>query len=124
MKQGGPFTAVMFHNMADEMGAMGGRVPDGPIAELLKTYLEVHARYEPRDAKYLKNHRGHLMFVRPEETHVTPDLVRATTMSGTRDELVERLRELRDAGYSQITVQLVHGHEGAIEDWAAVFQRV
>lgn len=124
MQQGGPFTSVMFHNLADEMGAMGGRVPDGPISELLRGYLEVHARYEPADAKYLQNHRGHLMFVRPDETHITPDLVRSTTMSGTRDELVDRLRELRDAGYGQATVQLVHGHERAIEEWAEVFQRV
>ncbi len=124
MKQAGPSTSVIFHNLADEMGAMGGQVPDGAIGELLKTYLEVHARYQPADAKYLQNHRGHLMFVRPDETHITPALVRSTTMSGTQDELIDRMRELRDVGYSQVTVQLVHGHERAIEAWSEVFQRV
>lgn len=64
------------------------------------------------------------MFVRPEETHVTPELVKATTMSGTRDELVTRLRELKSAGYDQITIQLVHDHEAALEDWADVFKSV
>ena len=64
------------------------------------------------------------MFVRPEETHITPELVKATTMSGTQDELVARMRTLKDAGYDQVTVQLVHGHEAAIESWAAVFKEI
>ncbi|MBT4162406.1 MAG: LLM class flavin-dependent oxidoreductase [Gammaproteobacteria bacterium] len=124
MAQGGPNTAVIFHNLTDEVGPMGGLVPDGPLKEVQEAYLEVHANYEPADAKYLSNHRGHLMFVRPEETHITPELVRATTLSGTHSELVEQLTAMKEAGYSQITVQLVHGHEHAIEDWAKVFKDV
>ncbi|MCB1691154.1 MAG: LLM class flavin-dependent oxidoreductase [Pseudomonadales bacterium] len=123
MAQAAPLTAVMFHNMADEVGPMGGRnIPQGPLGNLVSAYLEVHDRYEPADARYLKNHRGHLIFVRPDETHVTPELARATTMSGTKEELVDRLRALESAGYQQVTIQLVHGHESAIEDWADVFQ--
>lgn len=123
MAQAAPLTAVLFHNLADEVGAMGGRnLPAGPLSNLLSEYLRVHDQYQPPQARYLKNHRGHLMFVRPEERHITPELVKATTMSGTRDELILRLRALRDAGYDQITVQLVHDHEAAIEQWAEVFQ--
>jgi hypothetical protein len=33
------------------------------------------------------------------------------------------VRKLRDAGYQQLAVQLVPGHEDAIEDWVDVFQR-
>lgn len=122
MAQAAPLTAVMFHNMADDVGAMGGRnLPQGPLSNLVGEYLRVHEGYEPSDAKYLTNHRGHLMFVRPEETHLSADLVKATTMSGTRAELVDRMRGLQDAGYSQVTIQLVHDHENAIEAWAEVF---
>lgn len=125
MSEAAPLTAVMFHNMADEVGAMGGRnLPTGPLSNLAGEYMKVHDRYEPADARYLTNHRGHLMFVRPEETHITPELVKATTMSGTHDELVARMRTLKDAGYDQVTVQLVHGHEAAIESWAAVFKEI
>jgi len=125
MAEAAPLTAVMFHNMADEVGAMGGRnLPQGPLGNLLSEYLKVHERYEPADAKYLTNHRGHLMFVRPEETHLNPELVKATTMSGTREELVERMRGLQAAGYDQVTVQLVHDHEAAIEAWAEVFKAI
>lgn len=127
MAQAGPLTSVMFHNladnMADDVGAMRGRnLPKGSLGDLLAEYLKVHDAYTPADARYLRNHRGHLMFVRPEETHVTPELVKATTMSGTKGELVERLQALRKAGYDQVTVQLVHGHESAIEEWAQVFK--
>ena len=125
MAEAAPLTAVMFHNMADEVGAMGGRnLPSGELSNLLGEYLKSHEKYEPADAKYLQNHRGHLMFLRPEETHITPELVKATTMSGTHDELVERMRELKKAGYDQVTVQLVHDHEAAIEAWAEVFRAV
>ena len=56
------------------------------------------------------------MFVRPDETHLTPELVQATTMSGTSDELVQRLIGLKEAGYQELTIQLVHGHESALEN--------
>lgn len=123
MAQGGPSTSVLFHNFADEIGPMGGaNMQAGPLSNVLAEYLKVHEQYEPADARYLSNHKGHLMYVREEETHITPELVKATTFSGTSDELVTRLRDIRDAGYQQVTVQLVHGHEDALEDWAEVFQ--
>lgn len=125
MAQAGPGTAVMFHNLADEVGPMGGKnLPQGPLSNLAAEYLRKHESYEPADAKYLENHRGHLMFVRPEETHLTPELVRATNLCGSRDELVEKLRSIKAEGYDEVTVQLVHDHETAIEDWAEVFAAV
>ncbi len=125
MAQAAPSTAVMFHNLADEVGAMGGaNMSAGPFSNVLAEYMTTHDHYEPEDARYLENHKGHLIHLRPEETHITPELVKATTMSGTRDELVERLRGVRDAGYDQVTVQVVHGHEQALEEWAEVFAAV
>lgn len=125
MAQAAPFASVMFHNLADEVGAMGGgNVETGPLGNLLAEYLKTHEQYQPADARYLENHKGHLMYVRPDETHITPDLARALTLSGPRDELVEEIRGFRDAGYTQLTVQLVHGHESALEDWAEVFESV
>ena len=125
MKEAGPLTAVMFHNMADEVGAMGGaNLPTGPLSNVIAEYLAIHEKYEPEDARYLTNHRGHLMYVRPEETHITPELVKSTTMSGSREDLILQIRELRDIGYDQVTIQLVHGVEDAIEEWADVFQAI
>jgi 5,10-methylenetetrahydromethanopterin reductase len=125
LAQAGPFTSVMFHNFADEVGAMeGANIDAGPLSDLLADYLRTHEQYQPQDARYLNNHKGHLMYVRPDESHITPDLVKATTLSGTEQELVGQLQAIRDAGYNQVTIQLVHGHEAALEDWARVFEAV
>ena len=107
LSQAGPLTAVTMHNLSDEGGAMGGFEAQGELAELHKAYLLEHDKYEPSDAKYLNNHRGHLMFVRPEEQHLySPELIKSTSMSGTKEELVENMRTLKAAGYSQVVIQL------------------
>ena len=125
MAEAAPATAVLFHNLADEVGPMGGANLDlGPMSNVLAEYLATHEKYHPADAKYLENHKGHLMYVRPEEAHITADLAKATTMTGTHEELVSKFREIKSQGYSQVTVQLVHGHEYALERWAEVFEAV
>ena len=79
--------------------------------------------YEPADAKYLENHRGHLMFVKPaERQYVTAELIRDTSFTATEAELKARIGDLRDAGYTQFTVQIVPGQEDAIEDWGRLFK--
>ena len=61
------------------------------------------------------------MFVKPEERpFVTAELIRDTSFTATREVLVERIAALRDAGYTQFTVQLTPGQESAIEDWASI----
>ncbi len=77
--------------------------------------------YEPKDAKYLENHRGHLMFVKPEEQkYVTAELIRDTSFTAPEAELKNRIGDLRDAGYDQFTIQIVPGQEDAIEDWGRI----
>ncbi len=67
------------------------------------------------------NHRGHLMKVKDiERPFVTAEMIRRTTFTGTQPDLLERIAALRDGGYTQFAVQLVPGHESAIEDWARI----
>jgi 5,10-methylenetetrahydromethanopterin reductase len=88
-------------------------------------YRKVYETYEPPDARYLHLHTGHLMWVRPEEERfLSAELIRTSTFTAERDELVDRVRMLRDAGYQQLAVQLVPGHEDAMQDWMEVFSRV
>lgn len=121
--QAGPLGAVFFH------GVMEGTIRLDRLPPELQSATDayrrtVYERYEPADARYLSLHTGHLMWVRPEEEpFVTRELLAATTFTGTGDELVDRVRMLRDAGYRQLAVQLVPGHESAMEDWIEVFQR-
>jgi 5,10-methylenetetrahydromethanopterin reductase len=50
--------------------------------------------------------------------------MRETTFTATEDVLRDRLKALKGAGYNQFVVQLVPGHEDAIEDWARLFAKV
>jgi 5,10-methylenetetrahydromethanopterin reductase len=113
MAQAGPYAAIVFHNLV-EVDQFGSVVPlEGPFpfeAEL-EAYRKVYQQYEPADARYLSNHRGHLMFVRPEEKHLSANVIRGLSFTGTRSELVERARGMEAIGYKQIAVNIVPGQE-------------
>jgi 5,10-methylenetetrahydromethanopterin reductase len=124
--QAGPSAAVMLHAIVENEanGAPPARLPDH-IRDLIDRYHGLYKTYAPEDAKYLELHRGHLMFLRPdEEALVTGDLIRDATHTATKSDLVERIQELKRAGYNQFSVQITPGQEDAIDDWAAVFDAV
>jgi 5,10-methylenetetrahydromethanopterin reductase len=61
------------------------------------------------------------MYVRDDERRfLTEPLMQAMTFTGTAADLTSRIETLRDAGYSQFTIQIVEGQEHALEDWARV----
>ena len=124
--QTGPHAMVALHNMVEaaEFGNMGRSVPPA-LAPLLERYRQIYEKYEPADARYLSNHRGHLMVLRPEEQEVcTAELIRTLTMTATKGELQERLRDLGKAGYTHFAVSIRHGHPEMLEEWADVFAGV
>jgi 5,10-methylenetetrahydromethanopterin reductase len=124
--QAGPHATIALHNLVEveEFGNMGRSVPR-ELAPLLERYREIYRKYEPADARYLQNHRGHLMFLRPEEHEVcTADLIRTLTFTATKPELQERIRELGAAGYDHFAVHIRHGHPEMLEEWAEVFAGV
>ena len=123
--QAGPLTAVMLHNFAEmeERGSIS--VLPEALRALVDAYRdEVVRTYEPPDARYLALHTGHLLYVKPEEEPFLPgELVAASTLTGTRAELLERIRRFGD-GYDQLAIQVIPGHEDALEDWADLFSQV
>ncbi|HTR86104.1 MAG TPA: LLM class flavin-dependent oxidoreductase [Reyranella sp.] len=120
MAQAGPRAAVMLHRAADE--AMMGLKPG---VAMLRTpeidgYIEL-MRSQSTDAHYLANHRGHLMFVKPEEKKfVTAKMIAETSFTASEAEIKKRIEALRAAGYTQFTIQIVPGQEKAIEDWGRI----
>lgn len=126
MAQAGPPAAIAFHNLVEEE-EFGSISPSAgfPFRKELDAYRQVYQQFTPPDARYLTNHRGHLMFVRPDETHITADVIRRLTMTGTKAELVERLRAIKALGYSQVRITPIPGHEEDImQRWADVMAAV
>ncbi len=125
--QAGPGAAIVFHNLVEaaELGSIGYPVPPR-FQPQFEAYRKIYESYRPEDARYLSNHRGHLMFLRPEEQDIiTGDLIRAFTFTGTKAELADGLRALKAAGYSQFGCHIRNGHEMAmLEDWHEVIARM
>lgn len=125
--QAGPAAAMIFHNFVEqeEFGSMGFPAPP-QLKREFDAYRELYRGYTPEDARYLSVHRGHLMFLRPEEAPLMTDaVIRALTFTGTEAELVEGVRALKAAGYSQFGVHIRNGQEMAmLQDWAEVFAKV
>jgi 5,10-methylenetetrahydromethanopterin reductase len=121
--QAGPRAAMLLHRAADAaLAGLPMMAPMPPsVAETVAGYVELARKFTPQGAHYLENHRGHLMFVKPEERpFVTAELIRRTTYTATERELRERFAALAEAGYSEIAVQIVPGQEHAIEDWGRI----
>jgi hypothetical protein len=66
------------------------------------------------------------MFVRPEEEpNITGDAIRAFTLTGTRAEVVDRLKEIEELNYNQFGLLVSHGQEIAmLEEWSEAFAKV
>ena len=130
--EAGPVAMMMLHNAMEQkdygsvVGEFASMVGTNPaLDQILREYRSLYESYRPADARYLTLHKGHLMFVRPDEDRfVTGDLIRMMTVSGTAPELRDRMRRLKAAGYDEVVVQITPGCEGMIEDWARVFDTV
>lgn len=59
----------------------------------------------PIEQRHQRIHRGHSCWVIPEEEQfLTPAVLKASSMIGTREQLLERLSELHKAGLNQIMI--------------------
>lgn len=120
LAQAGPRAAMLLHRAADAalMGLPTIATIPPEVAHTVAGYVELARGFRPQGAHYLENHRGHLMFVKPEERpFVTADLIRLTTFAAPEKELKKRIAALAAAGYTEIAIQIVPGQEHAIEDW-------
>jgi 5,10-methylenetetrahydromethanopterin reductase len=124
--EAGPTAIMVVHDLVEE--AMQDRAPMNlpPVLKnALDRYRKIYETMEPADARYLTNHRGHLMFLKDEERHIVDaDLIKNMSWTATKPELVERLRALKEMGFERLSVQIRHPHPSMIDDWWDVFQAV
>ena len=118
--------AMEAQDYGDILGEFGSKSGPNPgLEEICREYRKLYEGYTPSDARYMTLHKGHLMFVRPDEDRfATPELIQGMTTSGTAAELRDRLRRLKEAGYNEVVVQITPGCESMLDDWARVFETV
>jgi 5,10-methylenetetrahydromethanopterin reductase len=119
----GPRAMTLLHRAADEaLMGLPNSTPAPPWAQaVVAEYVAMIRRSEPADAQYLNNHRGHLVFVRPDErSAISADLIRYTSLTGTEAEVIGWMEALRAAGYREFTVGIAPGQERLLDDWARV----
>jgi 5,10-methylenetetrahydromethanopterin reductase len=122
----GPHAIIALHSLieAEEFGDIG-RAPPAFLKPYLDRYREIHSKYQPPDARYLSNHRGHLMYLKPEEEAICDAaLIRAATWTAPKAELREKMRELKSMGYTQLAVEMGYRHPEKLEEWLEVFEGI
>ncbi len=119
----GPRAAMLLHRAADT--ALAGH--PSPLAmrpefaASVDAYVAHARRFQPAEAYYLANHRGHLMAVRPDERpFITAEMIRRTSFIGSAADIIRRVGALADAGFTQVVFSIPPGQEHAIEDWGRV----
>ncbi|MBI3302317.1 MAG: LLM class flavin-dependent oxidoreductase [Deltaproteobacteria bacterium] len=101
--EAGPCAMVALHALYERVQAP--EAAPAPIRPLFAEYAAFvdQQRQRAGERYYLELHDGHGIYLRPEEARfVTPEVVRATTMTVTPEGLVERLRALEAAGVKQV----------------------
>ena len=123
-RQAGPVAAMVLHNL---METQYGDLGTGGIADdaLVDAYRHIYEAYEPADARYLALHRGHALFLKPEEeAFVTGDFIRQCSFTGTAQALADQVKALRDAGYTDVSFVVLPQYPEMVEDWARVMALV
>jgi 5,10-methylenetetrahydromethanopterin reductase len=116
---------ILMHKLGEQASGTPPRPTPPQFQPLVDRYRQIYQSYQPEDARYLTNHRGHLMYLRPEEHEVcTGEFIKATTMTCTKAEMRERIRELARAGVTHFAPQVTYRHPEVLEDWYEVFEGV
>ncbi|HXG20302.1 MAG TPA: LLM class flavin-dependent oxidoreductase [Methylomirabilota bacterium] len=74
---------------------------------------------EPIETRHLKLYSGYLQgFKKEHEPLVTEKMIHATTLTGTREEVMDSIRAMQKAGISQVAIQAVTDPTETIETFA------
>lgn len=99
----GPFAMATVHYAYDQWRQLG-QSPPAFLSDMWDDYCAMLADV-PEDRLHQRIHADHNCWVVPEEGRfVTRELIEATCMVGTADELVARLAELDAAGLDQVMI--------------------
>ena len=102
-REAGAFAMASLHYSYDQYRQFG-RSPGGRLAEIWDDYCAMLDDTDP-ERIHQRIHAGHNCWVLPEEARfLTDELIDATCIVGTADQVVERLADLGERGLDQIMI--------------------
>ncbi len=104
IEHAGPFAAMMLHGMYAAIGRVPSEQAPPFIAPFWDEYCSMMESWPERTHHY-RAHAGHVMYILPEERqYITPELIRAFSIVGQPEEIVETLREWEKAGVTHVNL--------------------
>ena len=101
--QCGAMAMAAVHYSYDQFRNFGHQPPNA-LAGIWEDYTALLESF-PAERRHQRIHAGHNCWVLPEEERfLTPEVLAASSMIGTADELIERLRDLADGGLDQVMI--------------------
>ena len=103
--QAGPVVAVAFHQFAEQPWRLDGLEPE--LRARADAYLARIDRDLEANRRHQELHRGHLVELVHEADRelITPEHIRRFSVTGTADELVERVHALEVDGVNELAIQ-------------------
>ena len=102
-------------------GANLGMRPDGEMADPFNTYIQGYAEVNgtASDRLYLDAHRGHMVFLKPEEKQFVTQEAISRTLTGTGPEIIEKLEEMEANGVDNVAISVTdaQGARDLIQDF-------
>ncbi len=106
----GPYIISSIHYVYDKIRQYGGE-PPRHLQPLWEQYDALVAE-TPEAVRHLRIHDGHCTFLRDDEARfITEDVVRATCIVGSADEVAATIGDLSDAGLDEIMVLPTPEHQ-------------
>jgi alkanesulfonate monooxygenase SsuD/methylene tetrahydromethanopterin reductase-like flavin-dependent oxidoreductase (luciferase family) len=109
IKRVGPFAVVLLHAMWEASAITASS--SSPFQKQWERYRDEYVAKlkTPADRRYLEVHEGHLIYLKPgEEKYLDDAIIRASTLTGTAEEIIARLRAMEAAGLRQVAIQVVY----------------
>jgi len=102
-------------------GANLGMRPDAEMADAFNTYIQEYAEENktPSDRLYLDAHRGHMVFLKPEEEQFVTQEAIAGTLTGRGPEIIEKLEAMEANGVDSVAISVTNaqGARDLIQDF-------
>ena len=103
------------------LGANLGMRPDPEMTDAFNTYIQEYAESTgtASDRLYLDAHRGHMVFLKPDEAQFVTQEAIGRTLTGTGPEIIDKLESMEANGVDSVAISVtdLQGARDLIEDF-------